>query len=537
MGNSLYFLKEDEGVGSAPSTSSLWRTTNGTAGAVKVDLPGLNEDDIRRMHSSSGHLFLEVPASGSNQLWSTDGTSATQLTSFPAGWGVSSYYDSAYTAVVGGTLFFSAGEPAQGTELWKSDGTVAGTAQVTDISPGTLNAYPRDLTVVGSAVYFSAHDSVHGRELWRSDGTAAGTTQVADLWPGSNGSSPRHLTAAGSRLFFTANDGLGGKLFTAEGTAVSSGFDPLPETFADISSITAMGNNVVFSGGTIEAAGLWFSDGTAAGTRGLTSSDVRRVGEVAELPGGAGVVFRAGTKASGSELWRSDGTAAGTGQVADLRPGVRGSFPAQFTRVGASVYFTAADGTHGEELWQTDGTSAGTVLAADIWPEAYSSAPYDLHEVAGLLYFTGDVQATGRELMRTSPLPPPPPPPAADTTVSGFKVSASKKQKQGKKIAIKAKVGAAEAVSSVLAAKISVKGVKKPIKLKSLTVSTTAGQTLAVKLKPSKKASKAIAKAIAKYRKATKKQQKKLQVKATLTVTATDAAGNTTTSKVKVILV
>ena len=36
-----------------------------------------------------------------------------------------------------GTLFFIADDGADGMELWKSDGTAAGTVLVKDISPGS----------------------------------------------------------------------------------------------------------------------------------------------------------------------------------------------------------------------------------------------------------------------------------------------------------------------------------------------------------------------------------------------------------------
>ena len=53
------------------------------------------------------------------------------------------------------------------------------------------------------AVYFSAADGKNGEELWRSDGTAAGTWMVKDIVSGADSSSPRHLTSAGRNLYFT----------------------------------------------------------------------------------------------------------------------------------------------------------------------------------------------------------------------------------------------------------------------------------------------------------------------------------------------
>ena len=52
---------------------------------------------------------------------------------------------------------------------------------------------------------------MHGIELWKSDGTAAGTVLVADIRPGSDGSSPDDLAFVNGALFFAADDGRNGR--------------------------------------------------------------------------------------------------------------------------------------------------------------------------------------------------------------------------------------------------------------------------------------------------------------------------------------
>ncbi len=44
-----------------------------------------------------------------------------------------------------------------------------------DIRPGAFSSYPDNLTAVGSTLFFGADNGVNGQELWKSDGTAAGT--------------------------------------------------------------------------------------------------------------------------------------------------------------------------------------------------------------------------------------------------------------------------------------------------------------------------------------------------------------------------
>jgi ELWxxDGT repeat protein len=114
---------------------------------------------------------------------------------------------------------------------------------------------------------------------------------------------------------------------------------------------------------------LWVTDGTAAGTR-LVSSDGQPYGnlELTTLPDGR-VLYRGWTSEAGGELWVSDGTPAGTYLLKDIAPGGSNSFPTTFAPMSNGlVLFLADDRTSGHELWVTDGTPAGTQLLKEISP-------------------------------------------------------------------------------------------------------------------------------------------------------------------------
>src|SRR5437764_7940896 len=49
----------------------------------------------------------------------------------------------------------------------------------------TGTSFSGPLVNVNGTLFFSADDGVHGQELWKSDGTAAGTVLVSDINPGS----------------------------------------------------------------------------------------------------------------------------------------------------------------------------------------------------------------------------------------------------------------------------------------------------------------------------------------------------------------
>ena len=62
---------------------------------------------------------------------------------------------------------------------------------VKDIRPGSSSSFPSNLTEVNGTLFFEANDGTNGRELWKSDGTSAGTVLVKDINPGSSSSYPR----------------------------------------------------------------------------------------------------------------------------------------------------------------------------------------------------------------------------------------------------------------------------------------------------------------------------------------------------------
>ncbi|WP_211340238.1 ELWxxDGT repeat protein [Solirubrobacter pauli] len=79
-------------------------------------------------------------------------------------------------ALADGTAVFSAEDAIHGRELWRTDGTAAGTQLVSDLVPGPEGSFPVALEAVGDLAYFY---TVNG--VWRTDGTSAGTRRLVDF--------------------------------------------------------------------------------------------------------------------------------------------------------------------------------------------------------------------------------------------------------------------------------------------------------------------------------------------------------------------
>jgi ELWxxDGT repeat protein len=369
----------------------LWIDTNAGLQATDGTLAGtLDLSSIRARSADSGcyaqrngrvYFYADQGSFDDVEIFKSDGTLAgtvavTEL-STPEQRRMDSFcFDDGFTqlATVGDKLMFVADTGSSGLELFALDAS-DNAALVLDIRSGSNGGQVRDLRTLRDrpglpeVAVFRADDGIFGSEPWVTGGTAQTTQRLLDINPGPGTSEPREFVAAGPRMFFTA-------------FSPSSGRE------------------------------LYVTDGTPAGTRlvidlfagsgsGLSAQQQQRPYLFAN-----GRLYFSGTSSSRPNcvLFETDGTAAGTRCAYDdstttLRSIARDPVA---TANGALVFsaYRSAPVNDGEELRVLFNRQLLNFGGADLAPGPAGSRPSDLLAVGDDVYFRADDGVLGAELYR-----------------------------------------------------------------------------------------------------------------------------------------
>lgn len=415
-GTSVSFLVDinlNDSLGSMPSSfhytnntlffmanGDLWRSDGSEAGTLAL-VDGVFDQlevsyDPAEFGVAGNHLYFFIDDYPSNtiQVWRSDGTPAG-TTMVKAMAPRTTSFTAEEMTDVGGALFFVRNR----RELWRSDGSDAGTYHVA--SPNPLPGHSPEIsqiTAAGAVAYFTATDDDHGVELWRSDGTTPGTFMVRDILPGAATSEPSDLVALGGILYFFAEDGITGReLWRSDGTAegtylvkdVKSGAASAP------TELTVFNGALYFAADDgVHGRELWRSDGTAAGT--VMVKDFPAGGLVPiELTAGLDWLYFVGADEHGYQPWKSDGTAGGTSRIAVLEYNVF-DWPKNLVAVDNTIFFSTILHTE-ERFYMSDGTAAGTVFFGEVFPTFYGYNYRHLTPAPGRLFFGADNLTYGSE--------------------------------------------------------------------------------------------------------------------------------------------
>jgi ELWxxDGT repeat protein len=395
---SLVFSARDAARG-----RELWIATPTTARRLKDIAPGATSSSPRDFVVLDDIVYFSAgDGSHGRELWRTDGTAAgtrmvRDIRPGSRGSNPGSFF------VFRDIVLFAANDGSHGGELWRTDGTRAGTRLVKDIAPDGTGVFERSpgeparWAALGDFVYLYARRTFG--ELWRTDGTSAGTRRVA---PQLDIASP--IVSTGSRLYFTASHDTGGCaldgpfLFTSDGTR--SGTRELTAAQLPWDGVVAFrrlamfGNRVERSNGEIsDRSRLWRSEGTNATT--VQARPTVSMDEDTPILVVGGRLF----VAIGGGLAMSNATGGQITVLGDTDGGWRSTM--DVAAVGSRWYFPGGRGRT-RELWRTDGTPATTRLALDVNASG-NGAVGSLVSADGVLWFVADDGLRGQQLWRYVP--------------------------------------------------------------------------------------------------------------------------------------
>jgi ELWxxDGT repeat protein len=358
------------------SGRALWRTDGTKASERFVELSSVGGFFIKDLTDIKGTLYYQLynPGDDSSRpvndeilaLLKTNGAVETVVNNLNVA------IDLKTVTQVGNANYFI----ANSRQLWKTDGLLEDAVLVKDLG---ADAQPQGFLAQGDTLFFTASGggATAPRQLWKSDGTSAGTNPFT-LQSTDNPNGPtsvEYFARADDTIFVTGTNASGSYVWstngTAQGTKAIRQFTP--GTFSGIPiflsyavpNFGVIGDRVVFAEITLDQEiKLWQSDGTLEGTtllkilkRGVNNprDPVGRFTKVGDT-----LFFSTNTEEFGDELWQTDGTPEGTRLVKDITTGNGSSNPRQLTVVNGVLYFVA-----NSDLWASDGTTEGTRLVKD----------------------------------------------------------------------------------------------------------------------------------------------------------------------------
>jgi len=403
-----------------------------TITAVKADINSASGDLV----AGTNRVFWK---SGSD-LWTSDGTTNVLVKSFADSnsftltdttpqYTESGFYDanlySHRSVFVGDTIYFWASTESMKWNIWKSDGTVAGTVKVTsDDSPvfdHNMMWAPTNLFLNGTDIYYWSRNTdltVNTRELRKlntltNTSTAVANAPTSEICTYSQSyAQQQQFAVINGKLVFdymvSCDDRLGSINLT------SGAFEDLkPMIVAAANQLVMLGpqeftifnNKVYFIGTVITPADvsnslhenftneLWSTDGTASGTTKLSnlSQGGFGVGNVRSpmlRPTVVGnYLYFIGTDpalVNGNEsIFRTDGISAPTAWISGPdfgNPGRRTNVPAQWLTKGSSTYLItdAQHSSGGQQLYAVDlATKVATWLTPDFQSDSDALGLYN----------------------------------------------------------------------------------------------------------------------------------------------------------------
>ena len=288
-------------------------------------------------------------------------------------------------------------------QLWKTDGTEAGTTLIKDLGLFENQAFSSEVN--NDILYFEVlvqdpNTNFSSLQLWKTDGTGTGTQLIKD-W-GSSLTINSFIPVDNSLYFTTGNYWNDTQLWKTDGT--EAGTILVKDFGNDISDITEVNNSLYLDVSQYDSmtgtstAQLWKTDSTGTEVELIKDFGNLTFGtayEDSKISVNDSLYFEITQSYNYysptpplSQLWKSDGTNTGTTIVKDF--GSSKDINNFWDDLNNTFYFSVSipntenysNTTY--ELWKSDGTDGGTTLVQDF---GKSSLDY-LTTVNNTLYFT-----------------------------------------------------------------------------------------------------------------------------------------------------
>lgn len=332
--SSFFFITEN-----GPSYT-LWRSNGTAAGTTSV----ATYSEIHLLEVFNDEFYYSALEGGTWKLYKIGAGAPVLLKNFEV-----------HDAEVVGTILLLAVRTLTADELWKTNGTPAGTALVKSFQ-GILKI--ENMKEVNGLLFFEKENNDYSSELWKSNGTNAGTVLVKSFGQPPEIVYLHDFQEYNNKLFFIVS-------------------------FADH-----------------EEHRVYISDGSTGGTILLRNYTIETSIIVDNEGVANGLIYYSVYIQNGQcTLWVSNGTVSGTFPIHKIHTfEYSGSNAKQFVTVANHVMYLdnnnvdsngnpiTPDDAH--QLWQSDLTAANTVPVKDLFPPATFPNSDNLTNVNEVLYFT-----------------------------------------------------------------------------------------------------------------------------------------------------
>lgn len=340
-------------------------------------------------------FFLANDGTHGQELWVTDGTESGTKMLIDIRTGTSGS-NIGHLIEWDGKILFSANNDINGKEVWVTDGRAEGTQLLADINPGTeaslsVSLFDNSMTYK-EELYFSAINNNNKAELWKTDGSPAGTQRVEQL-PSMYLS---YRLGQDYSAFSTDSLCIFNELNAADESKRILSVRCLNEETGEFSNVDLAGEFNSYNAHGVDEK-LYVVGSDLDGKQGLfvidSNFDISLLVEdddISDVGPFLNYQEKLLVEVNSQDLWLIGDSKENTSLVLE---NVRLYDSLQDTHIEYKdkLFFAGGIAGSGEsDMWVTDGTRAGTKLHKYLNTEVNGSSPSDFHLLGDKIYFFTD---------------------------------------------------------------------------------------------------------------------------------------------------